>query len=75
MDTRYIVVQPVYVGMSLQSNILGLVLMIVAGYLCWKCNSKESLPRRIIYTTFASLFSFFYLIYYFIYRILMNRPC
>jgi uncharacterized membrane protein YozB (DUF420 family) len=51
------------------------IFMLLAGYLCWKCNAKEDGFLRVVYTILAVLFNTFYLIYYFIYRYMMGNPC
>lgn len=57
------------------SNIMTILFVILAGYLCWQCNIKEDIILRVIYTLFACLFHVFYLVYYFIYRIVMKNAC
>jgi hypothetical protein len=55
--------------------VITIALMALAGYLCWECNMGEKLPLRIIYTVFAVIFNWIYLIYYFIYHRLMKNDC
>ena len=55
--------------------IIGLIVMVTAGYLCWNCNSTETTAKRVIYTIFAAVFGWIYLIYYLVYRILMGHKC
>lgn len=54
---------------------VNLILMGVAGYLAWMCNSGETTLIRVLYTILAAIFSGFYLLYYFVYRILMGNSC
>jgi len=65
----------VYYSSSPLTMVISLIVMATAGYLCWNCNAKEDKAARIIYTVFATIFGYIYLIYYFIYRILMGRKC
>lgn len=65
----------IYTIMNLVALIMSLAVIMVAGYLCWQCNAKEPQGKRILYTLFASVFSWIYLIYYLIYRVMMGRPC
>lgn len=57
------------------SYIVNLLLAILAGYLAWNCSARETQPMRILYTVLACLFSGLYLIYYLVWRVLMNNPC
>lgn len=60
---------------NLLSFVASMIFMILAGYLCWKCNVGEDRLLRILYTILAVIFNGFYLIYYFIYRVLMGNAC
>ncbi len=44
-------------------------------YLAYSCNDKETPATRAMVTIFAFFFSGFYLIYYFIIYILLNKKC
>lgn len=55
--------------------IITIIVMSAAGYLCWNCNSEEKTGTRVVYTVFAVLFSWIYLIYYLIRRVLMKQKC
>lgn len=57
------------------SYVTSIIFMLLAGYLCWKCNMNEDTILRVIYTILAVIFNVFYLIYYFIYRVLMGNKC
>lgn len=57
------------------SMVASIVFMALAGYLCWKCNEKEDTFLRAIYTLLAVIFNTFYLVYYFIYRVVMGKAC
>lgn len=58
------------IGLIIQMGIL-----IGAGWLAWDCNKGQSKGVQIFMTIIAVIFSGFYLLYYFIYRILMAVPC
>lgn len=51
------------------------VIFLIAGYLAWTCNAKESTLMRVLYTVLAAMFSGFYLVYYAIYHGLMGNAC
>lgn len=55
--------------------VITIIAMLAAGYLCWNCNSGEKTGTRVIYTVFSVIFSWIYLIYYLIRRVLMKREC
>jgi heme/copper-type cytochrome/quinol oxidase subunit 4 len=57
------------------SFVASIMFMVLAGYLAWMCNVKEDAVLRTIYTILAVIFNGFYLIYYFIYRVLMGYKC
>ena len=52
------------------SSLFSLALFAIAFYLSWSCNSNTdpnmSLPEKIIRAVFAGIFSFFYIIIYFL---------
>jgi hypothetical protein len=56
-------------------NIFNFLLMIFAGYLAWGCNMLESDGIRILYTIFAMIFPGIYILYYLIYRKILNNDC
>ena len=66
-------------GGSRIGNIIGwvvhAVLMILAGWLEWSCNSTSPVLVKILNTFVAVIFSYIYLIYYFIVHIFMSKPC
>jgi hypothetical protein len=55
--------------------ILSLITGIVACILAWKCNSKEHIIYRIINTFLAATFSDIYVVYYLIYRVILQNKC
>lgn len=55
--------------------IIKFILVIIAGHLCWKCNSGENVFIRIIFTMISSVFSEIYILYYAVYRVYMGRSC
>ena len=55
--------------------IIALLISACAGYLCFECNRMEKPATRAIYTIVAFLFSGFYILYYFVVRVLLNYPC
>ena len=52
-----------------------LLIILIAIYLCWNCNADKNIFLRLLYTLTASMFSGFYIIFYSIYRILLNNNC
>ncbi len=60
---------------GLMIGIIGVVAGIYAGYLCWKCNGKEDLGLRVIYTCLAFFNAIPYLIYYLAIRVIIGAPC
>tara|TARA_B100000963_G_C22627215_1_gene672980 strand:+ start:2937 stop:3251 length:315 start_codon:yes stop_codon:yes gene_type:complete len=55
--------------------IIKLILSIIAGSLVWKCNSKENLVLKVVFTILAVMFSEIYILYYAIYRVYMGNKC
>lgn len=49
--------------------------ILFAVMIAWDCNKYEPLMNRAIYTFFAGIFSFWYILYYLIYRIFMGNKC
>ena len=62
-------------GRDLVSGIIGLVLMVCAGYLAWTCNEGQGEVLRIVYTVLAVIFSGIYLLFYLIYHVILNNRC
>jgi hypothetical protein len=60
---------------SIIPAIITITIMVLAGYLCWSCNLRTDLPLRIIYTILAVIFNWIYLIYYLVYRTILNHAC
>jgi len=60
---------------SLVSKLIGLIIMVIAGYLAWNCNKKTHWILRIVYTLLAAYFGLLYLIYYFIRYQLIGDTC
>lgn len=60
---------------SILSIATTIAFMALAGYLCWKCNVNTDIVLRVIYTILSVIFNTFYLIYYFIYRVIMGKAC
>lgn len=56
-------------------NIVSLAIMIIAGWIAWDCNKKETQGLRIIYTLLAAMFGTIYLFYYVIRYGLMGHEC
>jgi ABC-type dipeptide/oligopeptide/nickel transport system permease subunit len=56
-------------------SIIGVIIGVYAGYLCWKCNSKEDLGLKVIYTFLSFFNAIPYLIYYLIIRVIIGAPC
>ena len=57
------------------ATILQIIVVGVAGYLCWKCNGNTNLALKIFYTFLAVLFSGIYILWYVIYHMLLKVPC
>jgi len=57
------------------SFVTTLALMMLAGYLCWKCNEGTEMFLKVIYVILAVVFNWIYLIYYFIWRYLLKHSC
>jgi hypothetical protein len=55
--------------------VLSLLIAIGTAYLAYSCNLQESGATRLTITVFAFFFSGFYLLYYFIIYILLNKKC
>jgi hypothetical protein len=60
---------------SVMTHIIGIILMIYAGYLAWNCNKKSGLLMRILFTILAIYFGLLYLIYYFIRYKVLGGSC
>jgi len=58
-------------------GIVGIVLGIYAGYLCWKCNTvaNTDMGLKVIYTAISFVFAIPYLIYYWAIRVIIGAPC
>ena len=53
-----------------------IALWVFAVFLSWQCTSGEpSTFIRVLWALLAAIFSYIYLIYYFIYRVLMGNTC
>lgn len=57
------------------AHILSIIFISSATLLAWDCNKNESQITRVTSTLFAAFFNFWYLLFYFIYRILMKNNC
>ena len=57
------------------ANIIGLIILLVAGYLAWQCNSSQTTGWRVFNTIIGMLFGMLYLIYYVIKYGLMGYSC
>lgn len=55
--------------------IIKFILTIIAGYLCWNCNSSENIFLRILFTSVSAVFSEIYILYYAVYRVYMGNAC
>ena len=62
---------------SVVELIVSFLVGMVAAVLAWKCNTqaRESLPIKIFITLVAFLFGGIYILYYIVYRILMENSC
>jgi hypothetical protein len=57
------------------SYIVHTLLWFLAIGLSWQCTTKEPTLNRVLYAAVAALFSYLYLMYYLVYRVLMAVPC
>ena len=57
------------------AHILSVIFIASAALLAWDCNKNESEIMRVASTLLAAIFNFWYLLFYFIYRILMKNTC
>ena len=55
--------------------VLKIISTSIAVYLAWDCNRKTNKLFKYVIIILAALFSDFYILFYFIYRILLNKPC
>ena len=55
--------------------VLKLMFILIAMYLAWDCNLNTHILLRLLYTITAGLFSGIYIIFYSIYRVLLNNSC
>jgi hypothetical protein len=62
-------------AVSMFFGIIAIILGIYAGWLCWKCNEREDMGLRVIYTGIAFANAIPYLIYYFFIRYLFGFEC
>ena len=60
---------------TLISVIASLAIVGLATYLCWQCNAGQDQVLRVLYTVLAAIFNTFYLIYYFIFHVIMEKAC
>ena len=57
------------------ATVLPYAYVILALYLCYKCNVHEMFVLRILYLIIAFFFSKYYLLYYIVYHGLLRAPC
>ena len=62
-------------GKNLILYVLNIVVAVVAGFLAWNCSKGEKPFLQVLYTVLAVIFSGIYLLFYLIYRVLLNNPC
>ena len=55
--------------------IIKFILTLIAGYLCWNCNSSVNIFLRILFTAVSAIFSEIYILYYAVYRVYMGNAC
>ena len=77
--------QPLPEDTSSKSNNWGIFILIViilyvlsmflAGFISWNCYAIDLYPVRVTKTILASIFSYPYLAYFFILRVLLKVPC
>ena len=71
----YVKKNPISSVRRIFAHFITIIFIITAAVLSWRCNSMENIWIRYIYCFFASFFSFWYLLFYLIYRILMDNSC
>ena len=57
------------------ANIIMIIFIIIAALLAWDCNKNESTVMRFASTFIAAIFSFWYLLFYLIYRVIAGNRC
>lgn len=57
------------------SYIITMIIVILAISLSWQCHRKSCMSGRILHALFAGIFSFWYLIFYIIYRVILKNKC
>lgn len=62
-------------ALNLVAGIITLIISLFAARLAYQCNYKLKQGSQIIAILFAFLFSGFYLLYYFIWRIILGNKC
>jgi len=63
------------VQISVFDMILTFVIAIITAYIAFQCNLNINKGQRILITILAFIFSTFYLVYYFIFKLLLGFPC
>ena len=56
-------------------SVINIAILIGAIVLSWNCSKKEPFLLRLLYVLVAMCFSSIYVVYYFVYRVLLNHPC
>tara|TARA_Y100000590_G_scaffold385969_1_gene458428 strand:+ start:281 stop:571 length:291 start_codon:yes stop_codon:yes gene_type:complete len=56
-------------------SIINIAILIGAIVLSWDCSKNEPLLLRLFFVLIAACFSSVYVIYYAVYRVLLNNPC
>ena len=55
--------------------ILWCISMPLSGYIAWQCYAIDLTPVRVFKTVLACIFSYAYLAYFFVLRIILRVPC
>lgn len=55
--------------------LLTIIISIITAYIAFQCNLNIHTGQRIFITILAFIFSTFYLVYYFVFKLLLGFPC
>jgi len=62
-------------ALRIMVHVTTIILIVSAALLAWDCNRGQSIFMQAASTLLAAIFSIWYLLFYFIYRIMMKNPC
>ena len=67
--------QNIYKAQVAVSYIITMFIVALAASLSWQCHTGYCMAGRILHLLVATLFSVWYLIFYLVYRVLLNNKC